>query len=155
MSWLKQNIQEWLQSKDISYAPSETKAHLMERVKAIKSDYQSYVTDEMAKEKGIAVVRLPPYHCELNPIELVWADVKGYVARNNTTFKFTDVKKLLKDGLSAVTTEKWKNCVNHVLKIEEKMRGMDNIIDDTVDRIVINVTDSTSESSSESSNDSE
>ncbi|CAH4034426.1 unnamed protein product [Pieris brassicae] len=61
---------------------------------------KSYVIDEMAKAAGVEVLRLPPYHCELNPIELVWADVKGYVARNNTTFKMVDVKKLLQEGLN-------------------------------------------------------
>ena len=30
-----------------------------------------YVVDTMAKKAGIEVVRLPPYHCEFNPIEPV------------------------------------------------------------------------------------
>ena len=29
------------------------------------------------------VLRLPPYHCELNAIELIWADEKNFVAREN------------------------------------------------------------------------
>lgn len=41
------------------------------------------------------VARLPPYHCQYNSIELIWAQVKGEVAKNNTTFKFDDVEKLL------------------------------------------------------------
>ena len=32
-----------------------------------------YAVDEMAKASGHEVVRLPPYHCELNPIELAWS----------------------------------------------------------------------------------
>jgi transposase len=31
---------------------------------------------------------------ELNPIELIWAQVKGFVATNNTTFRLKDVKEL-------------------------------------------------------------
>ncbi|KAJ8911297.1 hypothetical protein NQ315_003288 [Exocentrus adspersus] len=53
--------------------------------------------DEMAASRQITVLRLPPYHCELNPIELVWAQVKGDVARNNTSFKLSDVKILLEN----------------------------------------------------------
>nr|XP_049693359.1 uncharacterized protein LOC110382585 [Helicoverpa armigera] len=90
-SWNKTNIQKWLTSKKITYEPKETKVQLLEKVKGVKTEYKSYVIDEMAKEVGVEVFRLPPYHCELNPIELVWADVKGYVARNNTTFKMVDV----------------------------------------------------------------
>ena len=29
------------------------------------------------------VLHLPPYHCELNAIELIWADEKNFVAREN------------------------------------------------------------------------
>ncbi|KAG5894008.1 hypothetical protein JTB14_031008 [Gonioctena quinquepunctata] len=41
------------------------------------------------------VSRLPPYHCELNPMELVWAVIKHSVAAKNTTYKFSDMKQLL------------------------------------------------------------
>lgn len=154
MAWRKAEMQNWLRSKNIAFEEKETKAHLMEKVKTIKNDYQSYVIDEMAKAKGVTILRLPPYHCELNPIELIWADIKGYVARNNTTFKFKDVKQLLEDGIKQVTAEKWKNCVEHVKKEEIKMRGMDNTIDKTVDRFIINVThDSSSSEDSDDSSD--
>ena len=35
-----------------------------------------YTVDEMVKAAGHEVLRLPPYHCELNPIELAWSQVK-------------------------------------------------------------------------------
>ncbi|CAF4888983.1 unnamed protein product [Pieris macdunnoughi] len=71
-SWKKYDIQQWLSSKDISFEDNDTKAQLLEKIKNVKPQYQSYVIDEMAKEAGVEVLRLPPYHCEL-----VWADVKG------------------------------------------------------------------------------
>jgi len=49
----------------------------------------------MAKNTGHSVLRLPPYHCELNPIELAWAMVKTYVKQNNNTFNIDDVWVLL------------------------------------------------------------
>lgn len=64
----------------------------MEKVNKIKENFKPYVIDEMSKEKGVTLLRLLPYHCELNPIELIWADIKSYVARHNTTFKFSDLK---------------------------------------------------------------
>lgn len=148
-SWKKQDIQEWLSSKQISFEVNETKVQLLEKVKGIKSQYTSYVVDEMAKEVGVEVLRLPPYHCELNPIELVWADVKGYVARKNTTFKMADVKKLLQEALNNISAEKWQNCISHVKKEETKLGTLDNNVDKTVDSFIINVT---GETSSESSN---
>jgi hypothetical protein len=43
---------------------------------------------------GHEVIRTPVRHYELNPIELIWAQVKGFVAKNNTTFRLKDVKEL-------------------------------------------------------------
>ena len=41
------------------------------------SEGKKYVTDEMCKDEGIGMARLPP--CEFNPIELVWATTKAGV----------------------------------------------------------------------------
>ena len=52
-----------------------------------------YKTDKIANLHGHEVIRTPVRHCELNPIELIWAQVKGFVAKNNTTFRLKDVKR--------------------------------------------------------------
>ena len=44
-----------------------------------------YKTDVVAEAVGHCVLRLSIAHCELNPIELIWAQVKGYAAKNNKT----------------------------------------------------------------------
>jgi hypothetical protein len=40
------------------------------------------------------VLRTPVRHCELNLIELIRVQIKGFVAKNNTTFRLKDVKEL-------------------------------------------------------------
>lgn len=55
------------------------------------SAFKKFAIDEMAKEL-ITVLRLPLYNCELNPIELIWAYMKEYVARHNIIFKLDDVR---------------------------------------------------------------
>ena len=35
---------------------------------------------------GHEVVRLPVAHCELNPIEMAWSQVKGHVKDNNRKY---------------------------------------------------------------------
>jgi transposase len=92
-----------------------------------------YVIDRMVQETGREVLRLPPYHCNLNPIELIWAQVKGYVAANNTTFKLPHVKKLFYDGLLQVTAEKWISCIEHVIKEEENMYRLDDNIENIME----------------------
>ena len=41
-----------------------------------------YKTDTIDNLHGHEVLRTPVRHCELNPIELIWAQVKGFVAKN-------------------------------------------------------------------------
>ena len=43
----------------------------------------SKVIDNIAKRYSHEVLRLPPYHCDLNAIEQIWADEKNFVAREN------------------------------------------------------------------------
>jgi transposase len=40
----------------------------------------NFVTDQLFAQKGHIVLRLSPYDPDLNPIELIWADVKQLVA---------------------------------------------------------------------------
>ena len=61
------------------------KPQLYEIIKKCKSE-PKYKVDEFLKQHGHEVLRLPPYHCEFNPIELIWGDLKGFIGRNNSTF---------------------------------------------------------------------
>ena len=79
---------------------------LYELIKLHKPD-PVYKVDEFLKRHGHLALRLPPYHCDLNPIELIWGDLKCGVARDNTTFKVTDVKKLVKEWQGLIS----KGCV--------------------------------------------
>jgi transposase len=38
---------------------------------------KKYNIDEIAKASKKTVLRLPPYHCEFNPNELIWGQIKG------------------------------------------------------------------------------
>lgn len=77
----------------------------MELVNEHKHKYIGYKIDTLAKAAGHDVLRFPPYHCKFNPTELVWSQVKGYMAANNATFKLEDVEKLLHAGINLVSEE--------------------------------------------------
>ena len=46
------------------------------------------------KAAGHEVVHIPPYHWELNPIELCWSQVKGYIKEHIKEFTLTSMKCL-------------------------------------------------------------
>lgn len=136
--WKKAQLIEWLLGRGIECDESLIRTELWELVKQEKPKYEKQAVDEMAAAQNIAVLRLPPYHCELNPIELVWAQVKGHVAKNNKTFKMAEVKLLFEEGLQKVTPERWRSCIDHVIKVEDEMCKLDHLIDDVVEPFIIN-----------------
>ncbi|VEN35550.1 unnamed protein product [Callosobruchus maculatus] len=134
----KADIQDWLRSKNISFEESMLKVQLLKIVKEHKAKFEKYIIDEMAASQNKTVLRLPPYHCELNPIELIWADIKNNIAQHNKTFKFSDLKDLFNEALLSITAQKWQNCVNHVKdKVEKKMWELDNILEVQAEPFII------------------
>jgi hypothetical protein len=88
-----------------------------------------YAVEELAAAHNVKILRTPPYHCELNPIEMIWAQVKGYVAANNKTFKLEDLRLLLERG------------IQNVIKKEDKVWWK------LIKPLIINLQDSSDDSS--------
>lgn len=147
----KQEIIDWLIEKRIEFQENLLKRELLAIVKEHRKRYEAYIVDEIAKTKNKTVLRLPPYHCELNPIELIWAQIKGDVASRNTTFKMVDLKNLFYSAVQKITPEQWKKCVKHVENvIEPKMNEMDHNFEGLSERFIINVGDDSDTVESES-----
>lgn len=77
----KVDVQDWFKNQNINFSTLETLAELRERVKLLTQTFKKYELDEIASSMGHEVIRLPPYHCQYNPIELIWAQVKREVAK--------------------------------------------------------------------------
>ena len=122
-------------------------------IKLVRDIDTVYVVDEMAKKYGKTVLRLPPYHCELNPIELIWASLKTKVAKRNTTYKIKNLENLVNDELQAVTSDLWKKCIEHVVKIEKSYDLYLNHEKIPVQPVIINLDDSDDSDGSDVSND--
>ncbi|XP_018573043.1 uncharacterized protein LOC108912319 [Anoplophora glabripennis] len=148
-SWRKARIQEWLRDKGAPYDETSLKTELLQLVKLHAHKYKKLAVDELALSHRITVLRLPPYHCELNPIELILAQVKGEVAGGNRSVKLADVQRHLKKALENVTTEDWRKCINHADKEEKKIWDVDNMVDEVIDPFIINVGNSDSDSDSD------
>ncbi|KAM7308216.1 uncharacterized protein ISCGN_011850 [Ixodes scapularis] len=118
----KELIQGWLTSKGIAWDAKMLKRRLLEIVSSVKLQYVKYRVDTAAERAGCTVVRLPPYHCEFNPIELIWAQIKNRVAARNRMFKTGDVERLLKEEAEQVTASNWCNAVRHVVEVEESFK---------------------------------
>uniref|UniRef100_A0A0B7BNV4 Tc1-like transposase DDE domain-containing protein n=1 Tax=Arion vulgaris TaxID=1028688 RepID=A0A0B7BNV4_9EUPU len=114
----KQDVMAWLAKENISFCCNNFKTELLQLVRQTKKS-KIFIIDKVIAEHGHTSLRLPPYHSHLNPIELVWAAVKGQVAAVNKTFKLRDVKVLTRDALAKIDIEYWNKCEEHVLREEE------------------------------------
>jgi transposase len=145
----------WLTEKRITFSPSMLKPELYSIIKRYKMQHIQYKFDAIFEENGHTVVRLPPYHPDLNPIELIWAKVKRNVAKRNTTFKLHDIWKLAEEEFASVTVEDWKSMCNHVIKIEKHYMENELMMDIQSDKIIINLNEDSSDEEGSFSDDNE
>ena len=123
----KGDMQDWLTSHGIEYPERALKRELLFLIK-LSNAKPKYVIDEMAKAAGHEVVRIPPYHCELNPIELCWSQVKGYIKEHNKEFTLTAVKRLTYEGFNKVGAAERKKHIEPVKrKAEDYYWEADNL----------------------------
>ncbi|KAJ4427109.1 hypothetical protein ANN_24724 [Periplaneta americana] len=102
------------------------------------------------EEHGHSVLRLPPYHPDLNPLEMIWADAKQWVANRNTTFKIADVMALCRQSFEEIRVDKWKNVCRHSEKVKSDYFEMEGLVEDAIERIAFTVNNSSDTNDSES-----
>lgn len=147
----KQEMLNWLVEKELPADPKLTKPELYHIIQEHKFRFPTqYKLDELLKRYGHDVLRLPPYHPELNPIEKIWALVKNWVAAHNTTFKLADTEALTRQKFANVSEQEWYNVCQHVRKYEEELIEKEHLFDDTLDHLRFTVNTGSSEESEDS-----
>ena len=140
-------MQAWLTERGIPFDNKARKKDLFALIKDNKTTTE-YVADKLIMQSGHQVLRLPPYHCDLNPIELLWGIIKNDVARNNVTFKLDAMKQLTENAVKKVSLETIQNTFEHIEKLEQQYWERDGLqFAPIVEKTVINMQDSSSSSS--------
>lgn len=80
-----------------------------------------YLFDRRGKELGFHVLRLPPYHPELNPIELIWARMKYYARNHVHDYNITEQRKIVDEARDSVDAQLWMSCCLHVDRVRREM----------------------------------
>lgn len=136
---VKKDMVEWLQKNRIQCSLEMKKFALYELIEKHKPREKVYHIDVELKKRGHSVLRLPPYMCDLNPIELAWAKVKRVVKEQNVKadLSLTNLENATKAAIESVSVIDWEGFTNHTLKIEQDYWEKDGIMEDVVDRFVI------------------
>ena len=77
----------------------------------------SYYVDKIIYERGHTPLRLPPFCCDLNPIELIWSQVKTKIKSNNYQKLSNDqFIHLSQTKFDEITPDDWKASIRHVTR---------------------------------------
>ncbi len=110
----KEKIRSWLERNHFPVKDDCLKAELVEILTKV-GPQPTYVLDEIASEQGHEVLRTPPYHPELQPIETCWGIVKNEIARN-CDFTMDNLILQLESAFDKVTA---KTCAGLIKKIRD------------------------------------
>ena len=128
----KARIHDWLELNKIPCNPDCLKSELIEILAKVAPE-PTYVIDEIARENGHQIIRTPPYHPELQPIEICWGVLKNEVARN-CNFTMENLELQLENAFKKVTPETCSKIIKQVRIIEDKFwdddAKLDNINDE-------------------------
>lgn len=123
----KSKIIEWLESQNVSCGKDLLKPELVEMLNKLAPE-PIYILDEIANSLGHKIIRTPPYHPELQPIETCWGVVKNHIARNcNFTMKNLTIQ--LEEGLKKVTQKTCRKIIKKIRNIEKRFWDEDKIMD--------------------------
>lgn len=116
----KQNIIDWLLDEGATIADSQhlNKDKLLAIVAQMKKPV-TYKAVEIAATYGHDVLYTPPYHPELQPIEMVWGAIKNRIALDPAT-SVGDLGEKVRAGLDAIDKKIWLGAYKKVQRAEEK-----------------------------------
>ena len=123
----KEKIRTWLEANRMPCRDDCLKVELIEMLNKLAPE-PTYVIDEIAAQHGHEVVRTPPYHPELQPIETGWGVLNNEVARH-CDFTMDNLKQQLECAFEKVTPETCQSIIKKVRVIEEKFWKEDALMD--------------------------
>ena len=77
----------------------------------------------------MSILRTPPYHPELQPIETCWAVVKNYMA-DNCDFTMKGLRERLPEGFAKVIAHTCQKIIAEVIEQENKYWTEDEKLDE-------------------------
>ena len=131
-SWRKDQLQKWLEEHGIIYDTKLKKAELLEIVPA-NVPPKRYKTNAVTNVSNVELVRLLIKHCVLNPIELVWAQLKTYARSDNSHFRFSDIRSLSEGYIAGLDDEISRRFIDHARKAEEIVRSADDFVEEEIE----------------------
>jgi transposase len=124
----KERMLRWLADNKFSCSQDCLKVELAEIIEKYGPE-PTYVIDEIARAHGHDIYRTPPYHPELQPIEICWGVLKNEIARN-CDFTMKNLQLQLENAFSKVTGMTCKKIIKQVRVVEDEFWKTDTLLDE-------------------------
>ena len=124
----KEVLQRWLTRNGYPWREDMLKAELFELCQRL-APTPEFRLDQIAANCGMKILRTPPYHPELQPIETCWAVVKNYMA-DNCDFTMKGLRNRLPEAFLKVTPQTCKDIIDKIIKQENKYWSEDEKLDE-------------------------
>lgn len=131
----KDRIVSWLERNNFPPREDCLKVELVEILNKIAPS-PIYALDEIAEEYGHKILRTPPYHPELQPIETCWAVVKNQIGRS-CDFTMSNLLTQLEKAFESVTDKTCLGLIKKVRAVEDEFWYEDFKKDDSSEYQVI------------------
>ncbi|XP_043262779.1 uncharacterized protein LOC122403884 [Colletes gigas] len=148
----KSDMMDWLLRNNVPYSEDMKKYELVHLIEQHKGPEKIFKADEVLKCHGHIVLRLPPYMCDLNPIELAWALIKRRIReRNPSTLAVDELLALAEEAVNRTSVSEWENFCRHTEDLEKKYWEKDNLLEDAMDEVLSQILDNSEDSEDNSS----
>lgn len=124
----KAQLRAWLTRNGYPWREDMLKSELLDLCARL-APAPEYKLDQIADQHGISILRTPPYHPELQPIETCWAVLKNHMA-DNCDFTMAGLRKRLPEAFAKVTADTCKGIISKVFEQEEKYWAEDEKLDE-------------------------
>ncbi|TMS39514.1 hypothetical protein L596_006024 [Steinernema carpocapsae] len=131
MSSKKDEIRDFLRRHNVQFEDTDTKQILVNIVKDFvdgrEDVFRRRAVDELCRQHGITLIRLPPYHANFNPIELVWGWVKNEVRKVvSVTNSIQEIEARTREIMDGLPRRQIESFFRHVVNVEDEMHAFDN-----------------------------
>ncbi|XP_030040239.2 uncharacterized protein LOC115455708 [Manduca sexta] len=152
----KRSVMEaWLQRNNITFNATMLKPDLYKLISINKGKNKKYNIDKILNEHNHTVLRIPPYHPDLNPLEIAWGAIQEYVSKKDVPWTIANVIQLVEERIKVMDGLEWLALCNKVRSIEAEYKKIDEIIDKLTDAHTVRVSDDESETEDDDSDSEE
>lgn len=124
----KERIRSWLEKNNFPMKEDCLKAELVDVLTKV-GPQPTYTLDEIANEKGHEILRTPPYHPELQPIETCWGILKNEIARN-CDFTMDNLIKQLESAFGKINDKTCAGLIRKTREVEDAFWRDDAALDE-------------------------